>query len=186
MRILKRILSDFYFYLMWALIAALFWVWMFGFLTDAPKEKKIVVFADVPDLDRTGLATELEKDKPDGITLIQTYPFSYALMSADELEAADIYIVKSGDITSFFDSFAPLPEDLYTAFDGEKYYVDDVVYGLKVYDRGADKGVATDYITYGEDDYFLFFNVKSVHSGSDTSVDAAAVAVATKLLTYRN
>lgn len=39
MSMLRRVWRNIHLYVLWALAAALFWAWIFGFVTDAPREK---------------------------------------------------------------------------------------------------------------------------------------------------
>ena len=43
MRVLKNIVSRLHTYIVWALLSAIIWGFVFGMITDAPAEKKIVI-----------------------------------------------------------------------------------------------------------------------------------------------
>ena len=190
---LKNIFSRLHEYVLWLLVSVLLWSWIFTLVTDAPADRKVVVFADVYAVEDTALAVELETALPDGIRMVQVHPFSYAMFSDSALLAADIYIVRADDAAGWVDSFAPLDT---VAFDPGGAAICDiggVACGVSV------DGAASSYITYaapggdgtggagtdgnGADeygnDYYLFFNRDSVHTGK---TDTAAIAVAEHLL----
>ncbi|MBR7083063.1 MAG: hypothetical protein IKI51_03510, partial [Clostridia bacterium] len=72
-----------------------------------------------------------------------------------------IYIVGSENAEKYIESFAVLEEK--EGF--EYYYHNGLAYGIKIFDMETKKGSATKYISYGDDDYYLFFGVNSVHLG---------------------
>lgn len=182
MRRVRRILSSIPKYLLWAVLSTLIWMWIFTLITDASAEKKVVLYADVPELADPGLAVKLEESLPEGIKMVKAHSFSYSMFSGEELMASDLYIVRGSDIPSYYESFLPLPEAY--AAGGETYAYQGVTYGLRVYDAASGKGAASSYITYtgGEraaEDYYLCFGVTSLHCGKQ---DEAAFSIADTLL----
>lgn len=182
-RVLKKLLSDMLFYLLWAVIAIMIWMWIFILITDTSADKKVVLFADVPVIKTTELSVELEKDKPENIKMIKTYAFSYAMMSSNELAASDLYIIGSASIDKYIELVAPLSGEYEDSFDAEFYERDGVKYGIKVYDMESGEGIASDYIAYlTNDDYYLFFNKGSAHAKAlGYGEDDAALEVAKKI-----
>ena len=183
MRILKKVASDLLFYLLWAVIAALLWIWIFSFITNTSVDKKVVLFADVPVIRATELSIELEKDKPENIKMVKAKSFENAMMMSSEIAVSDMYIVGSEAIDKYFDSFAPLSGEYVDSFDADVYAVDGVIYGIKVFDKESGKGIAMDYIGYYTDeDYYLFFGVRSAHCKSlGFGDDDAALSIARRL-----
>ena len=53
---MKGILRNLHRYVLWALVSVVFWAWVFTRVLDAPAGKKLVVYADMPDLDRAALS----------------------------------------------------------------------------------------------------------------------------------
>ena len=61
------------------IISAVFWSWIFNFLTDAGPEQKILLYADMREFRWKELAITLEEDLPEGIRWVQVHPFSVQL-----------------------------------------------------------------------------------------------------------
>ena len=190
MKVIKNIFSKFYLYLLWALIAAMLWGWIFSFVTNTVPSKKVTVFVNTYACSDTDLAVELEKNKPENIKMIKVHPFSFSLFDSSTFVNGDIYIIKSSEIETYLPSFCPLNEQfreenpLYQYYCGE----DGTAWGIKVYDAATSTGVATKYLTYTaegvpQEDYYLFFNADSIHIGGlNGSPSDAALAVAENLI----
>ena len=182
MRILKNILSQLHIYMIWLILAALLWGWIFTFVTDTTPAKKVVVFIDAPSCMDKELRLELEKDMPKGLRMIQVHPFTYAMFDENTLLRADLYIVPASKAEEYRDSFTPLDGNVLVDYPVSSRG------GILVYDAQAKTGSATDYITYtvpGEEgeDYYLFVGTKSIHAASLNNIgDDAALAVAETLL----
>ena len=181
MRIIRDIFSKWHVYVLWALLSALLWSWIFGFITDTTPARKVTVFADVYACADVELAVALEAEKPEGIRMVKVHPFSYAVFDENNLLSADLYVVPASEAEEYLASFAPLE----SSSDPDKtgYYADDgLLYGLRIYDAASHTGAAAQYLTYtapgaAEEDYFLFFGAASAHL-----TDGAAQAVAARLL----
>ena len=93
MSVLKNVLSQWYRYLLWALMSVFFWGWIFGLLTDARPEKKLVLCVDRPEIAEEALSEELERRRPEGIKLVAAHSFDYYIFDTEELRLADLYIV---------------------------------------------------------------------------------------------
>ena len=178
MTVFRRIWRNFHLYVLWALAAALFWAWIFGFVTDAPREKKLTVFIDAPCRDRE-LRLMLEQELPEGIKMIQVHPFDYVMFGSEELLNADLYLVPRSRSEQFVDSFLPLGEES----EGCWRY-GGTAYGLPVYDAESGSGALRDYVSYEDEDYYLFFGVHSLHTlGAEAAADNTAAELAARLLT---
>ncbi len=185
----KRILSRLHEYILWLLLSAVLWGWIFTMLTDTAPEKKITVFIDGPCED-TALALELEKAMPEGIRMVRVHPFTYAMFDEKELTGADLYVVPAFRAMEYRDSFlspsgADL-SDLGTPWSGEE----GGPAGVLIYDGSAGTGAAESYIGYeaeapGED-WVVFFGSRSLHAARFTGQgDDAALPVARALLSLR-
>lgn len=176
MRIVKKILSQIPLYVVFILFSSIVVGWLFGFATDTSKEKKIVLFADVQSMDETALSVKLEEHKPDGIRMIRAHVFGYAVFDSTLLENADVYIVTASEAEKYRESFlkitdAALAARFYRGYDG-----------MKVYDAATGEGILKDYVTYANEDHYLFFGAKSVHTGGEGSVDSHAFDVVDELI----
>lgn len=183
MRVLKNILSQFHIYLLWLLLAALLWGWIFTFVTDTAPAKKVVVFIETDVCQDMALRLALEEDMPEGLKMIQVHPFSYAMFDESTLLGADLFIVSESKAAEYRDSFlsaAGLP--------GTEAPAPGLPAGFRIYDASAGRGGAQQYVTYTvpgafAEDYYLFFGARSLHAASLTGKgDDAALAVAEKLL----
>lgn len=167
MNVLKNILSQWYRYVLWALISVFFWGWIFTLVTDARPANKLVLCVDRPELRDEALADALSADRPEGIKLIAVHSFDYYIFDTEELRTADLYIVGKDEAEKYIESFRPLAETG-LAVQGETWSLEGVSYGLKVYDAAAGEGIAASFISYvgeGEtpQDYYLFFGTESAH-----------------------
>lgn len=159
MKILKNIFKKLYLFVAWAIVAFIFWSWIFTFATDTSPERKITVYCHVPEISGTELAVKLEEDKPEGIKMIKVHSFEYVMFDVESIENGDIFI---------------LPESLIPEYDG---LLLDPAGGIKIYDSEAGTGSADSYIGYADEDYYLFLGAKSAHLG-----DGAAEKVAENLI----
>ena len=167
MRVLKNIFSQWYKYVLWALLSVFFWGWVFTLLTDARPAQKLVLCVDRPELREEALADALSAGKPEGIKLIAVHSFDYYIFDTEELRCADLYIVGGNEAEKYIGSFLPLEETGLSAA-GETWLHKGAAYGLKVYDAKTGEGAAASYIAYtaaGEtpQDYYLFFGAESAH-----------------------
>lgn len=166
--------------LLWLLLSMLIWSWIFTFLTDTTRDKKIVLFADLPEFADVQLAGRLEQALPAGLTMVQAHPFTYAMLDSGQLTGADLYIIRASQLPEYLDWLAPLPGD----FRGGVLWTEaGEPVGLRIYDAAADRGAASAYLTYRlpdgtAEDCYLCFGAQSLHLA-----DGAAEAVASELLT---
>ena len=167
MKILKNIFSQWYKYVLWALLSVFFWGWVFTLLTDARPANKLVLCVDRPELRGEALADALSESRPEGIKLIAVHSFDYYIFDTEELRTADLFIVGENEAEKYIQSFLPL-EETGLAAEGETWRYEGAAYGLKVYDAASGTGAAASYIAYtgeGEtpQDYYLFFGTESAH-----------------------
>ncbi len=177
---IRRLFSQLWMYVLWAVAAVMFWGWIFTLLTDTAPARKVTLYADVDRMEETLLAAKLEEELPEGIRMVQAHPFSYVIFNESLLANADIYIVPENEIAELADSFAPMrpPEGAVC------YEMNGEVCGIRVYEAASRTGAAASYITYrtdGDDsqDYYLFFGKNSLHTGEQ---DEAAYEIMNRLL----
>ena len=161
MKMLKNIISQLHTFILWLLICAVFWGWIFTFVTDTSPDKKVTIYCKVPDIQDTELAAALEKHMPEGLRMIKVHTFDYVMIGVDEFNRGDVFIVPTSDIETFAEILAPV--------EGEQ--------GVKVYDADTGTGVAKTYICYTSEDFYLFLGTGSVHLE-----DGKALQVAQELL----
>ena len=164
---LKNIFSQWYKYVLWALLSLLFWGWIFTLLTDARPAQKLVLCVDRPELRSEALADAISEQEPEGIKLVAVHSFDYYIFDTEELRCADLYLVGENEAEKYIESFRPLAETGFSS-PGETWTHEGVAYGWKVYDAQTGEGAAASYITYtaeGEtaQDYYLFFGAESAH-----------------------
>lgn len=157
MRILKNIFSHLHIFVLWAVLSAMLWAWIFTLVTDTSPEKKITVYCHVPEIKATELAVKLEEIMPDGLKMIKVHSFDYVMFDTSAITQGDVYIIPESEIEPFTDDLA-----------GE---------GVKVYDCKTGEGIALEYITYGSEDYYLFLGAGSAHLE-----DGKALMIAEELL----
>ena len=158
MRALKNILSHLHIFALWAVLSAILWGWIFTLVTDTSPHKKVTVYCHVPELQDKSLAIALEENMPEGLKMIKVHSFDYFMLNTQSIDKGDVYIIPASETEQF-------AEDLATAE------------GIRVYDSATGTGIATEYITYGDEDYYLFLGAASVHLD-----DGKALAVAEALL----
>ena len=161
MKTLKRIFSQLHTFVLWALVSAMFWSWIFTFVTDTSPEKKVTVYCKVPEVRATELAAALEESMPEGLRMIQVHSFDYVMFGVDAFYQGDVFIVPASELETYAELLAPVEDGWET----------------KVYDAAVGEGVATAYISYADEDYYLFLGAGSVHLE-----DGKALAVARALL----
>ncbi len=161
MKVLRNIWHQLPSLLVWALFSFMFWSWIFILITDVSPKKKVSIFCCVPEMEETDLMVELEKEKPEGIKMIKAYTFDYEVFNIDRMENGDIFIVPEAEIEKY-ERFFSTEED---------------ISGTKIYDAQTGEGAAVEYISYTDDDYYLFLGNQSGHIE-----DGAAEAVAEHLL----
>ena len=161
MKILKNILSQLHTFVLWLLVSAIFWGWIFTFVTNTVPSKKVTVYCHVPSVQDTSLAVALEENMPEGLRMIKVHSFDYVMFDSESISLGDIFIIPASEVEAFTEDLAPVGDE----------------FGVKVYDAASESGILTEYITYSEEDYYLFLGAGSVHLE-----DGKALAVAKELL----
>ena len=175
---IKRILGNWYRYILWALLSAVFWAWIFTLLFSAPAKKKVVLYADLPALDRNALSMALEEDLPEGIRIVDTAVFDDMMFNQTEVLTGDLYLIPDSRVEEYLASFTPIdpadfPDAAFFESDGEPY-------GILVYDEEKGLRIAGDLICYVPGERcWLFFNKDSQHIGQN---DDAAIVIAQHFL----
>ncbi|MGN1103642.1 MAG: hypothetical protein ACI4QI_02080 [Candidatus Coproplasma sp.] len=181
MRIIKNIFSKFYLYLLWAMLSVIFVGWIFTLITDTVPRNKVTLYADVLAIEDLDLREELEKSKPDNIKMVKVHPFTYVAFGSS-ITGGDIYLVKESDIEEYISSFCPLDEEFTVRYADRGIYCNEegIAYGIKVYDAATSIGCAMQYVDYSPaadeeaQDYYLFFNKDSLHSGTLSEANSSA------------
>lgn len=148
-------------------------------VTETSSDKKISVLIEADAVKDNDLAIILEENIPKELKTVTVHPFSYVMFEANTLLGADIFIVGESNAEKYIESFVPLQ-----ATDEYEYlFLNGVPYGIKIYDHVSKTGSATEYISYGDEDYYLFFGSRSVHLGAlNDSKDGYAFDIAKKLI----
>lgn len=165
MRILKNIVSHLYIFLLWAVMSTILWSWIFTLVTDTSPDKKVTVYCHVPEVQSARLAAVLEENMPEGLKMIKVHPFSYVMFDTESIVKGDIFIIPASEVEQFAEDLAPVGEEN----------------GVMVYDSERGTGIGLEYISYGEEDYYLFLGAGSAHLE-----DGKALAVANSLLEIRD
>ena len=179
---LKRILHDWHRYVLWALLSALIWAWIFSLVTRAPASKKVQLFAELPAMRGEALEIALEREKPDVIAYVQAEPFDYAMIDQTEVLYGDLYLIPESKAETYLASFAKIDRTLFP--DASFYESGGNAYGILVYDEETGLSVGGEYVAYlpGERCY-LFFRAESQHLGAwNDSPDDAAIRIAQNYL----
>ncbi len=174
----ERIARQIPLMILWAMLSALVWSFVFNIITDTDPTRKLTLFADAETPGAAELAAELEKETGAGIRMVKVHPFSYAMLNGDALREADLYIVTASGAETYRDWFIPLPETLRDR--GEMVSPEGVPVGVRVWNAGTRTGIAADWLSYpAEEDAFLCLGKTSLHvlglegAADDEAVDAA-------------
>jgi len=173
--------------LMWLLLSAMVWGWIFTFLTDTAPEKKISIFAYAPVPGAKEIALQLEQHMQGELEMVKVHPFTFAMMDGGQLETADLLILGASRAQEYQALFAALPDEISDA--GELFSMGGVAYGVKIYDAALDRGPLRPHILYLDEetgrpeDFYLFFGANSLHTpGNPGAVDDQALHFARLLL----
>lgn len=171
--------------ILWLMISVFFWSWIFTFLTDTVPEKKIALYADVPSVNETALASQLEEAGLPGIRMIKVHAFSHAMFDGEPLRNADIYLIPLSEAETYREWYAPLPAELTAA---DCLSLDGIAFGIPAL-RADGCLPAASVICYSDvpgvspEPYYLFFGNRSVHlPGTENTADNPAVRTVRKLL----
>ena len=163
MRVLKNIVSQLHVYVVWLILSAVLWGFVFNILTDAPAAKKLVLFAEVDSCRDRELSAVLETHRPEGIRFVQVHSFDYAMFDQSGLLNADLFIVSSADVEEYRASFRSPDTEKLPAEGLTFCEIDGQPCGILVWD--GERGCAAEYLDYGEGEYYLFLGANSLHAG---------------------
>lgn len=166
--------------IVWLILSGLIWSYVFNIINDTDAAHKLTIYADTEVRESTRLNLFLEEGRGEGIRMVRVHPFTYAMMSSEELTHADLYIMTESDLTAYAEWLTPVPDSLregrilWTDADGKPC-------GIRLtgcYDA------ALGWFPYaGDETLWLAFGGKSLHlSGADSAVDNEAEACALRLL----
>ena len=159
MRFLKNVFSQLHTFVLWALLSAIFWSWIFTLVTDVSPEKKISVYCYVPSISDVELSARLEEEKPEGIEMVKIRSFEYVMFNVDYIENGDIFIIPESMISEY--------DELLLDPDG----------GIKIYDCAEKRGSADSFIGYSDEDYYLFFGANSLHLEDESAKKVAELLI---------
>ena len=171
--------KTWYAYLLWLILAIILWAWLFSVKTAYKEDETVYIFFGTYTCDESGMKDRLYVDKPDKIKNIVVYnvapndEYFDVFYQTRCLTEADIIVLPESkcDKNSYKSNFCPLDTEYIESYLGNCEYSerDGVKYGIKVFDKESLFGVATGYIDYtarkDAEDYYLFFNKKSLHLG---------------------
>ena len=180
MRLIRRIVSQLHRYVMWALLSAVLWAWIFlSFVLDTVPAKKVTIYTDTASVRDTALEMLLSRSLPAGIRMVKVHPFSYAAFDAGAPNGSDLYILPASELTENLGVLCPMD-----AHGADDYVSDGAVYGWRVYDAASGKGAAAAYLGYAPDeDCYLCAAKSSGHLGAwNGSKDSAAIAIAEQII----
>lgn len=174
-------------YLIALILIFIFWLVVVDILVAVKPENKIGIFVGA-----YGVSQSIEEqiDKPDGIEKIEIYDlninedyyfvifsayasnrdFDFSIVNEKQFRESDIQYYLSLNQETIVDYFG----------EQEYYYVNNQIYGIKIYDGETKQGILNDLIDFdGEnltDDYYLFFHKDSLHLGNlNSSNDNKAI-----------
>lgn len=180
---LRKMLSKWYIYF----VSTILVVASFCIITNVksePKENEKINFIIVSHGVNNGLKSYLNDNKPSGIKKIEfryvdlntkniNYIFSTLRESADFFILPLSYAENNPSITIKYSANIKvdyLNEKIDTS--PTYYYSEDYAKGIKAYDKETKTGLLSDYIDYGEDNYYLFFTYNSKNIGKLNNSDS--------------
>lgn len=189
MKFLRNIFSQLHTFVLWLLISVLLWAWVFSFLTDTSREKKVMLFAHVGELHDRDLTLRLEAHKPEGIKMIKVHDFEYQMIDTSKT-FGDLYIVPQSELEQMLEKDPGAVLEILDPGDHPTYLFEGRPVGLLAYDAETNCGLgAGSYIFYPSPEfdgqnYYLCVSSDTLHyPGAEAAVDEAARAVITDLLT---
>ena len=180
---MKGIFKNLHRYVFWAVISAVFWAWVVFLVTDAPADRKLILYADLDAMDRDALSAALEQDLPDNIRFVEPLLFVDEMFEPAGVTKGDLFVVSEGQAEGVLADLAVIDR---AAFPGQSFYeAEGKAYGILVYDEDRGVRMGTRYLAYEPGGrYYLFFNGKSGHLGAwNGSNDDAAIRAAQTFLT---
>ena len=174
-------------YLIALILIFIFWLVIIDALVAVKPEHKLGIF-----IGAYGISTALDEniEKPSDIEEIEIFDvninedYYFVIFSAYASSGDfDFSIVNEKQFReSDIQYYLTLDEQMLVDYFGkqEYYYVNDRIYGIKIYDGKTKAGILNDFIKYDfegqNEDYYLFFYKDSIHLGElNSSVDDKAI-----------
>ena len=167
-KFLKNVGAQLHRFVLWTLILIFFWGWIYTFVGDTTRAKKVMIYVDAYELDGQTLTERLEDmGLPEGIKMIQVRSFANHLVSST-IEG-DVYVIRESMLLSALEETPGklMPIGIPAGFTG--YEWEGETWGVRVYDASTGTGVASDCILYAlingpePENYYLCFDAKSPH-----------------------
>lgn len=181
---IKKILKNAHRYVFWAVLSAVFWMWILMLCTEAPPKHKVMLYADLEGLDKAAMSETLSEDLPRGIRYVEVERFTDQIFSPNAVLSGDLFLIPESNAEAYFGSFVKIDRE---AFKGCAFYEHDgEAYGVCVYDPAEGIAIAGRYIDWsallGEERCYLFFGRESKHLGAwNGAQDDAAIRIAQRL-----
>lgn len=198
---LRRLLSIWYIFIIWAVVAIIAVIFVFGMRTAYREHERLTVFIAAKDVQADGMRDKFMTVKPDYLFDVKinycTALNNFNIYNASWIEAtvlgSDIYVLPESKISdeACHAYFLPLTTEFVSAnFGGvDVYESNDKIYGVRVYDKTVGASGNGEFITFtdGEfnENYYAFFGRHTVHLGQyvNTKYDAAIKFVSKLLIT---
>ena len=160
----RRALSLFPAFVLWAMIVVIFGGFVFNQITDTTAKYKIVIYADCTVTDGAVLADMLESALAAPVRMVKVHPFDYAMFGDEEIRSADLYIIPVSRAEEYSEWLIPG--------------------GIPVYLPDGSVRIASGYFGYNPDEeYDLYYGRLSLHTaGNEGAADNQAADVAERLL----
>ncbi|MBR6376821.1 MAG: hypothetical protein IKS05_03540, partial [Oscillospiraceae bacterium] len=147
MRILKNICAQLHRFVFWALILSLLWAWIYTFVGDTSREKKVILYVDAYALDQRGLGLRLEeKCLPAGIKMLQVRSFDYDIFGGEI--NGDLYLMKESVLRTTLEESPEKLAPLVLPAGQTGYEWGGKCWGILAFDPETQRGPAMDYIQY--------------------------------------
>ena len=159
---IKKLASQLPLLVVWALLSVILWGWIFTLVTSPSAQNKLTIAVDGTVRDSTAWAVEMEKIGAEQISRCMVYPFSYALMSTQTLENADLLIISEEDLPEKLDWLACIPE-AFLSEDVTFFESEGIKYGILI-ENAARSALEKQVLLDEAQSYYLCFGKQSVHN----------------------
>ncbi len=188
LKVLKNIWAQLHRFVFWAIILSILWCWIYTFVDDAPREKKVLFYIDAYGLEERALTLRLEEEcLPEGIKMIRVRSFDYDIFGSSL--NGDLYLMKESILKATLDESPEKLAAIELPAGRQGYEWNGKTWGILAFDPAAQKGPAMDYIQYAlpgasePEPYYLCFEANAYHLASQSgALDNAAWEVGMALL----
>ena len=196
MKIIKNIWAQLHRFVFWAVILSIVWFWIYTFVGDAARDKKVVLYIDAYSLEERPLALRLEDScLPEGIKMIQVRSFDYDMFGG--ALNGDIYLMKESIVKATLEESPEKLARIELPAGMTGYAWEGQICAIKVFDPADGVGPAMQYIRYmpypatepgqepppDPEPFYLCFDSATLHlSDQPGAVDNAAWEIAMALL----